>query len=63
MAYHREDWAPLLSTEFGFERIAPILMTSDPDEWAKKVDVQFNQADGKSERTMDRRRLCDCFLA
>ena len=36
MAYHREDWAPLLSAEFGFERIAPILMTSDPDEWAKK---------------------------
>ena len=36
MAYHREDWMPLLSTEAGFLRIAPILMTSDPDEWEKK---------------------------
>ncbi len=36
MAYHREDWVPLLSTEAGFLRIAPILMTSDPEEWEKK---------------------------
>jgi hypothetical protein len=27
---------PLLSTKAGFLRIAPILMTSDPDEWEKK---------------------------
>jgi uncharacterized protein len=36
MAYHQEKWAPLLSAKGGFERIAPILMTSDPDEWEKK---------------------------
>ena len=36
MAYHREDWVPLLSTEAAFLRIAPILMTSDPEEWEKK---------------------------
>src|ERR1700730_16197833 len=36
VAYHREAWVPLLSTEAGFLRIAPILMTSDPDEWEKK---------------------------
>jgi uncharacterized protein len=36
MAYHREKWEPLLSAKGGFERIAPILMTSDPDEWEKK---------------------------
>jgi yecA family protein len=36
MAYNRENWLPLLSTEGGFKRIAPILMTSDPDEWEKK---------------------------
>jgi uncharacterized protein len=36
VAYNRENWAPLFATKFGFERIAPILMTSDPDEWEKK---------------------------
>ena len=36
MAYHREDWVPLLSTEGGFMRVAPIMMTSDPGEWEKK---------------------------
>jgi uncharacterized protein len=36
MAYHQEKWVPLLSAKGGFERIAPILMTSDPDEWKKK---------------------------
>jgi uncharacterized protein len=36
MAYNRENWAPIFATKFGFERIAPILMTSDPDEWEKK---------------------------
>jgi hypothetical protein len=36
LAYHREKWEPLLSAKGGFERIAPILMTSDPDEWEKK---------------------------
>ena len=36
MAYHREAWVPLLSTEAGFLRIAPILMTSDPHKWEKK---------------------------
>ena len=33
MAYHRENWEPLIAAEFGFEMIAPILMTFDPDEW------------------------------
>jgi hypothetical protein len=37
MAYNRENWAPIFATTFGFERIAPILMTSDPDEWEKKM--------------------------
>ena len=36
MAYNREDWKPIFATKFGFERVAPILMTSDPDEWEKK---------------------------
>jgi yecA family protein len=36
MAYNREKWVPLLSTKWGFEMMAPILMTSDPDEWEKK---------------------------
>ena len=36
MAYNREKWVPLLSTKRGFEMMAPILMTSDPDEWEKK---------------------------
>ena len=36
MAYNRENWAPIFATKFGLERIAPILMTSDPDEWEKK---------------------------
>jgi uncharacterized protein len=36
MAYNREDWAPIFATKSGFERVAPILMTSDPDEWEKK---------------------------
>jgi yecA family protein len=35
MACNRENWAPILATKFGFERIASILMTSDPDEWKK----------------------------
>ena len=33
MEYHRENWEPLIATEFGFEMIAPILMTFNPDEW------------------------------
>jgi uncharacterized protein YecA (UPF0149 family) len=36
MAYHREDWKPSLTTEAGFLALAPILMTSDPDEWDEK---------------------------
>jgi uncharacterized protein len=36
MAYHREDWEPFLATERGFQALAPILMTSDPDEWDDK---------------------------
>jgi uncharacterized protein len=36
MAYHREDWKPILTTEAGFLALAPILMTSDPDEWEEK---------------------------
>jgi hypothetical protein len=36
MAYNRENWAPILAAKLGFERVAPILMTSDPDEWEKK---------------------------
>jgi uncharacterized protein len=36
MAYNRENWEPIFATKFGFERVAPILMTSDPDEWEKK---------------------------
>ena len=33
MECHRENWEPLIATEFGFEMIAPILMTFNPDEW------------------------------
>jgi hypothetical protein len=29
----RETWEPLLATEYGFQGIAPILATSDSDEW------------------------------
>jgi uncharacterized protein len=36
MAYNRDSWAPIFATKFGFEMVAPILMTSDPDEWEKK---------------------------
>jgi uncharacterized protein len=36
MAYNREKWVPLFASSLGFERIAPIMMTSDPDEWEKK---------------------------
>jgi uncharacterized protein len=36
MAFNRDLWAPLFSSEFGFTMLAPILMTSDPDEWVKK---------------------------
>jgi uncharacterized protein len=36
MAYHQEDWKPILTTEDGFLALAPILMTSDPDEWDDK---------------------------
>jgi hypothetical protein len=46
MAYHREDWVPLLSTEAGFLRIAPILMTSDPEEWEKKDVLNFKPVYG-----------------
>jgi uncharacterized protein len=36
MAFNRDRWAPLFSSEFGFAMLVPILMTSDPDEWANK---------------------------
>jgi uncharacterized protein len=36
MAYQREEWEPCLVTEQGFLALAPILMTSDPDEWDDK---------------------------
>jgi uncharacterized protein len=36
MAYHREDWEEFLATEAGSQALAPILMTSDPDEWEGK---------------------------
>jgi yecA family protein len=36
MAYHREDWKPMLTREVGFLALAPIMMTSDPDEWEEK---------------------------
>ena len=36
MAYNRDEWKPLLGARGGFEMLAPILMTSDPEEWENK---------------------------
>ena len=36
MAYDRDNWKPLLGAQGGFEMVAPILFTSDPEEWQKK---------------------------
>jgi yecA family protein len=36
MADNRDQWKPLLEARGGFEMAAPILMTSDPEEWEHK---------------------------
>jgi yecA family protein len=36
MAYNSDGWKPLLEVRGGFEMLAPIMMTSDPEEWENK---------------------------
>jgi uncharacterized protein len=36
MAYRRDEWKLIFEASGGFEMVAPIMMTSDPEEWEKK---------------------------
>ena len=56
MAYHREDWATLLSTELGFDMMVPILLTSDPDEIQTSTDRR-NDSKLRDSGRMARRLL------
>lgn len=38
MTYYREDWERFIATEPGFLAVAPIIMTSDPEEWDEDED-------------------------